>query len=91
MLSNKRWLFHLVSMAMSLVPVVLANESTVGICLVRLVLRLSVRLVARSVHPAHGCRPLVPSGLPQRASVMERPYDHPGLIRCATVGAWYEG
>merc|ERR1719400_736147 len=31
-----------------------------------LVLRI-LRLVARSVHPTHGCRPLVPGGLTQRA------------------------
>ena len=89
--SSKMCLFHLVSMPLSLVPVVLANKTIVSICLVGLILRLLVGLVARSVHPTHGCRPLVPSGLSQRASVMERSYDHPGLIRYATVGAWYEG
>ena len=80
MLSSKMCLFHLVSLSLSLVPVVLANKTTVSICLVRLILRLLVRLVDRSVHPTHGCRPLVPSGLSQRASIMERSYDHPVLI-----------
>ena len=70
----KMCLFHLVFMVMSmfLVPVVLANKTTVGKRLVRLILRLLVRLVARSVHPTHGCWPLVPSGLSQRAPVKKR-------------------
>ena len=82
-------MFHLVSMVMSrfLIPVVLANETTVGKRLVRLILRLLVRLVAGSVHPTHGCWPLVPSGLSQRAPVMKRSHEHWGLIRCALVGA----
>ena len=50
---------------------ILANKTTIAIHLVRLILRLLVRLVARSVHPTHGCRPLVPCGLSQRAAVMK--------------------